>query len=70
MDSKSVLIFSLALMAFKFLAILSFFTKQKLQNIFGTHAATWGQSYQTFYSPTLQIFVLSLSDCPWHTFPA
>ncbi len=42
-DSKSTLIFSLALAVDELLAILRFFTKQKLQNMFGTLAATWQQ---------------------------
>ncbi len=40
MDSESVFIFSLALVI---IVILWFFTKQKLQNISETHAATWWQ---------------------------
>ncbi len=42
-DSKSVLIFSLALEVAELVAISWFFTKQKLQNISETNAATWRQ---------------------------
>jgi hypothetical protein len=42
-DSKSVLIFSLALVVVESLVILSFFTKQKLQKVIGKHATTWRQ---------------------------
>jgi hypothetical protein len=38
-----MLIFYLALAVVEFLAILRFFTKQKLNNISGNHAATWKQ---------------------------
>jgi hypothetical protein len=38
-----VLIFSLALAAVEFLAILRYFTKQKLRNIFVNHTATCQQ---------------------------
>jgi hypothetical protein len=35
--------FSLALVVVEFIAILWLFTKEKLQNIFGNHSATWRQ---------------------------
>ncbi len=41
--SKYVLIFYLALVLAELLAILWFFTEQKLQNISVTHAVTWWQ---------------------------
>jgi hypothetical protein len=38
-----VLVFSLTTLVVVFYAILSFFTKLKLKNISGIHAATWSQ---------------------------
>jgi hypothetical protein len=44
-----VLILSLALVVVEFLAILWFFTNQKLQNISGNHAATCRQRLTAFF---------------------
>jgi hypothetical protein len=46
-----VLIFSLPLVVVELLAILQFFTKQKLQNIFENHAATWWQKLAGGFPP-------------------
>jgi len=51
-DSKSAHIFPLALVVGEFLAALWFFTKLKLRNISGTHAATWWQKLG-FWFPSL-----------------
>ncbi len=48
-DSKYVLIFSLAIAFFKHLAISRFFSKLKLPNIMGTHAATCHQKMAADY---------------------
>ncbi len=37
----NVIIFDLAFVVVELFIILWFFTKEKLQNILGTHAATW-----------------------------
>jgi hypothetical protein len=41
MDPKCLLIFTLASVVAELLAILGFFTNQKLLNMSGTNAATW-----------------------------
>ncbi len=58
-----MLIFSLASVVAELIAILWFFTKQTLQNISGSNAATWWQKLATDFPSLVGFFALYMS---WH----